>query len=262
MSINNDDIAKIRKALHYNPKTGHFTRIHPKNPRLKHGERAGSFGTIGYRTIGVINTSMMEGRLAYIFMTGKLPKHNIYYADGNRLNVAWSNISYNPAVGVLTQYKLKLVLRLDYDDGKFYWKQYRGGVSFPGAAAGSFDHCNGTQTIHLYGRPQRGHRLAWLYHHGKLPKGQVICIDGDYRNLRPSNLVTAKGTGCHYHCRYRSANVPVNPDTMGGVTQDPITNKYKAVCNFDGYKYLGTYDTRSEAQSAREKYARRNGVRI
>lgn len=82
---------RLREVLHYEPQTGVFIWIAPINNRIKVGNKAGS-GSNGYINISIDGEIYGAHRLAWLYMTGGWPAHQIDHADGNRSNNAFSNL--------------------------------------------------------------------------------------------------------------------------------------------------------------------------
>jgi len=86
----------LRTVLVYDQETGVFTwtaaaRTHcPKNA----GKAAGYIrkGKGGYHVIVVAGRLYMAGRLAWFYMTGEWPRHEIDHRDLNKANTAWHNL--------------------------------------------------------------------------------------------------------------------------------------------------------------------------
>lgn len=78
---------RLRKILHYNPKTGEFTRG---------GKPAGSEGKddkrVNYVRIMVDGTRYQGHNLAWLYMTGKWPDKIIDHRDRDGLNNRWGNL--------------------------------------------------------------------------------------------------------------------------------------------------------------------------
>lgn len=82
---------ELRQLLHYDPQTGVFTRISSKRGD-RVGEIAGTLRPDGYLTISVHNVQHRAQRLAWLYMTGMWPRHQIDHKDGNRSSNKWSNL--------------------------------------------------------------------------------------------------------------------------------------------------------------------------
>jgi len=77
-------LARLRKALDYNPMTGVF-RWKIKRANMEVGERAGNLHPVlGYRTVMVDYKAYYEHRLAWAFVHGKFPRLTIDHVNGKR----------------------------------------------------------------------------------------------------------------------------------------------------------------------------------
>lgn len=80
---------ELKAELHYNPDTGVFTRL------KKSIHNAGS-GTVskhtGYRAVGVKGKQIYAHRLAFLYMTGVWPKHQVDHINGDRDDNRWVNL--------------------------------------------------------------------------------------------------------------------------------------------------------------------------
>lgn len=79
---------KIKKLLHYDYILGNFT--HLTGPRT--GKKAGSPRKNGHVYIYIKGKLYLAQRLAFLYMTGKWPKHQADHEDNNPSNNAWSNL--------------------------------------------------------------------------------------------------------------------------------------------------------------------------
>lgn len=87
----NSEIKDLKKSFYYDPSTGVFTRI--KNvSQCKIGDVAGSLMKIGYLRISFKNKSYLAHRLAWLYMTGKLPKNEIDHINGIKTDNRWCNL--------------------------------------------------------------------------------------------------------------------------------------------------------------------------
>ena len=82
--------SQLKSHLHYNPSTGVFTRLDTNRPsRLN--KPTGNIATHGYVRIGIKDKSFYAHRLAFLYMTGKVPKE-VDHLDHDRTNNKWSNL--------------------------------------------------------------------------------------------------------------------------------------------------------------------------
>jgi hypothetical protein len=83
--------AEIKALLHYDPETGIFTWAIAL-PTRKIGARAGRDSSNGYRSIKIGGRMFLEHRLAWVYMTGVLPPHQIDHINGQRRDNRWANL--------------------------------------------------------------------------------------------------------------------------------------------------------------------------
>lgn len=89
---------RLRELFDYNPETGIFTRRPPA--KRKAGNRlsyfnkpAGSLHNIhGYVSIHIDGEKFRASRLAWLYMTGEWPQHEVDHINGNRANDSWANL--------------------------------------------------------------------------------------------------------------------------------------------------------------------------
>ena len=89
----NDDITqeRLKELLEYNPDTGIFKwKVSRRNTRK--GATAGTVNH-GYIRIQIDGKIYMAHRLAYLYMTGNFPEHQIDHDDRTRNNNKWLNIN-------------------------------------------------------------------------------------------------------------------------------------------------------------------------
>lgn len=82
---------RLRELLHYDPETGVFTWKTKPGRRIRLGAQAGSAAQ-GYLEIGVCGGRYRAHRLAWLYVYGVWPKHDIDHIDGNRANNAIANL--------------------------------------------------------------------------------------------------------------------------------------------------------------------------
>lgn len=85
---------ELKRVLHYNPDTGIFTRKVSLG-KVKAGEVAGSpHKASGYIHISIHKKKHRANRLAWLYMEGYWPEHEIDHIDGVRDNNKWLNLRH------------------------------------------------------------------------------------------------------------------------------------------------------------------------
>jgi hypothetical protein len=86
--------ARLKELLTYDPETGDFFWIaNPRRRALPEGNKAGTTNeSRGCRQIGINQRFYRSHRLAWLYMTGEWPKHEIDHIDGNPSNNCFSNL--------------------------------------------------------------------------------------------------------------------------------------------------------------------------
>jgi hypothetical protein len=82
---------ELKQLLHYSPDTGEFTWLKITSTKIKVGDMAGCLHkSNGYRHIKINNKPYKEHRLAWLYVHGSLPTHDIDHINGvrddNRIN--------------------------------------------------------------------------------------------------------------------------------------------------------------------------------
>lgn len=83
---------RLRELLHYDPGTGAFTWRVFRSGFKPAGSLAGNVGCDGYRRIGVENRIYCEHRLAWLYMTGAWPKHEIDHRNLDKADNRFANL--------------------------------------------------------------------------------------------------------------------------------------------------------------------------
>ena len=82
---------RVREVLRYTKSTGVFTWLVTRSHAVA-GSRAGTITTQGYRQIGLDGGSYRASNLAWLYVTGSWPKHEIDHKDRDQSNDRWKNL--------------------------------------------------------------------------------------------------------------------------------------------------------------------------
>ena len=82
---------ELKKNLSYDPLTGLFTWI-KRRPKIKVGDIAGNVNKDDYVIICVNLKKYSAHRLAFLYMTGSIPKEQIDHINHNRSDNRWDNL--------------------------------------------------------------------------------------------------------------------------------------------------------------------------
>lgn len=146
----------------------------------------------------------------------------------------------------LTVEFLRDMLSHDPDTGLFSWRKNRRKARV-GVARTVCDK-DGYLLVCFNYKRHRVHRLAWFYHHGEWPKGQIDHIDGDKQNNRLHNLRDVS-VAQNQQNRLR----PTRRNTTGfpGVSFEAQRGMFVARISAAGEKkFLGRFDTALNAYAA------------
>lgn len=131
------------------------------------------------------------------------------------------------------------------DTGVFVWKSSRGSVKAGQAAASK--NAIGYVQIQIDGENYLGHRLAWLYVHGRKPKKTIDHINGDRGDNRISNLRDIE----HQSNIQNQRKAPVSNISSGLLGVSKIGSRWRAYIRVDDrQKHIGCFATAAQAHSA------------
>ena len=83
---------RLRELFVYDPLRGSFTRRAYRSPNARAGDIAGTKDKDGYVQIQIDGKIYKAHRLAWLYMTGDWPRHNIDHADLDTSNNVWANL--------------------------------------------------------------------------------------------------------------------------------------------------------------------------
>lgn len=156
------------------------------------------------------------------------------------------------ATDLITQERLQSLLTYDPDTGEFRWRVNRTGGAKAGDKAGSLD-TERYLVMRVDGRYYRGHRLVWLYVHGRWPTRHIDHINGDPSDNRLCNL--REVTPAQNSLNRRKD--PRNTSGRTGVTWCAKSKKWRAdIGRNNKVVHLGRFDTLDAAIAIREQAER------
>lgn len=82
----------LQHVLHYDKLTGEWTWIHPLARSLRVGDRAGTRRADGRLQIHVGGKCYLASRLAWLYVTGKWPEHEIDHKNRIKSDDRWDNL--------------------------------------------------------------------------------------------------------------------------------------------------------------------------
>ena len=91
---------RLKELLHYDPETGVFTRKVRTSARVRIGDASGATDSKGHRQISVGGKRYLAHRLAWLYVNGVWPRHQVDHINGarsdNRItNLREANVSQN-----------------------------------------------------------------------------------------------------------------------------------------------------------------------
>lgn len=214
---------ELKEALTYSPETGEFFWNKTTGARAKKGQLVGSKSP----EMRVNKGSYKKTSLAFLYMTGELPKGYVYRHNKDRSDYRWENLYETKGKdNALNQEAVKKLVTYDPKTGRF-WRIPTGKRA---------DHLI-TRDKYFYvsvkGKIIKAHRLAVMYMTGTLPEPpyEVDHIDRNKGNNAWSNLRVITH---QENCR----NIGLRKNSSSGVTGvNPVAGgKWVAHISINGKK--------------------------
>lgn len=98
--------SRLREVLNYDPRTGMFTWLIDKGSRVKVGDVAGCKNKKGYVKVVIDQKQYTSHRLAFLWMTGEFPPHQVDHKNGVHDDNRWLNL--REATGLENQQNHKI----------------------------------------------------------------------------------------------------------------------------------------------------------
>jgi len=157
---------------------------------------------------------------------------------------------------MLTQKRLKEVLRYNQDTGAFTWNEKISRKVVVGKEAGSLNRNLGYIYISIEGVRYLAHRLAWLYTSGAWPKRQIDHIDHNRENNSIYNLRDVSHQENSMNQKMRISNtsgyIGVMMEKRRGLWRSEICVNGKGI-------FLGYFTNKQDAVDARRSAQLRHG---
>lgn len=263
---------RLRELLDYDPQTGVFTRRVALSNRSKVGERIGSLNEgDGYLYGNVDGDRHAMHRLAWLYVTGEHPKHQINHRDECRTNNRFGNLMDRPkAVHLAARFEayaqttrhglpkddaeaaalLRTLVVYEKETGLLRWiaKPTKYANVKVGDVAGSMKQ-NGYVNTAMFGVTYPTHRLVWLYVTGKWPSLTIDHRDTNRSNNRFWNL---RDVTQQVNAQNQRRAMSTNRSGLLGAHWDESIGKFKPrIRRPDGkYQYLGVFATAELAHLA------------
>jgi len=91
-NIKTISVEDLKENLSYDENTGLFTRLKVLSNRIKFTKRVGVVKESGYIHISINSTRFAAHRLAWLYMTGEMPKEFIDHINGDRADNRFCNL--------------------------------------------------------------------------------------------------------------------------------------------------------------------------
>jgi hypothetical protein len=256
----------IRDYIHYNPDTGECIWKKRLTTRTKIGGRADMSGAGGQRVIRFRNRLYYVARVAWFLYYGEDPAEN--KVERRNDNLCDNRINNLYLVSRLTDLdaniaKVKMLppedtfkgtnldtipipedigewVAYDPDTGIMMWKKSKGHRVRAGGVIGYPSGKEGYLAFQFNRRKYKVQRVAWFLHYGEDPHGWIIDHkDGNILDNRIDNL------------RKTSFQVNTHNAVPAGVHFCNTKQRWIAqICVNHNYTYLGSYETKEEAEAA------------
>lgn len=84
-------VDQVKRLLHYEPDTGVFTWLVQRS-QFPAGKVAGRKDLVGYIQIKINYKNYLSHRLAWFYMTGEWPEHEVDHRNNDRADNRWANL--------------------------------------------------------------------------------------------------------------------------------------------------------------------------
>lgn len=249
---------ELTRLLDYDPETGVFRWKVYRGPRAKAGDVAGCKGEKGWM-IRILGGSYFSRRLAYFFVTKKMPDGSLFVKNGDKYDDRIENIGLKPKeLKELTQELLMSRINYNPSEGTFQWR-----TSYARSVIGENAFCiknDGGNSLSLqtklFGQKYMTLHLVVMYMTGYMPSKDrvVITVDNNVLNLKWDNIKVTNFSSAMVR-RRNFGKSPLKGVYFSGGKKKP----YTAAIRINGKQIrLGTFPTEAEAHAAYMKAARKH----
>jgi len=85
---------RLKELLRYDPETGEMVWLVARSNIIKPGDTAGGLGSDGYWRIRTNNKLYRRARLAFLYMEGYFPEHQVDHWNRVRIDDRWVNLRH------------------------------------------------------------------------------------------------------------------------------------------------------------------------
>lgn len=118
---------ELKRLVSYDPLTGLFTRIVNSGGRCKAGDIAGCISN-GYIRISISYKRILAHKLAWLYMEGYFPEHQIDHKNGIRNDNRWSNLRHVTRICNMQNMKMYDTNKSGFPGVSKHMNKWRSGV--------------------------------------------------------------------------------------------------------------------------------------
>lgn len=122
-------LERLKSVLRYDPETGRWTNLVTR-ARARAGDEAGNRDAIGRHRIMLDGVHYRSSRLAYLYMKGEWPPHQIDHKNGDATDDRWENL--RPATNQQNGWNTKPYNRIGLKGVVKKRRQYQARIFFNG----------------------------------------------------------------------------------------------------------------------------------
>lgn len=244
---------RVLELLHFDPDTGVFRWANTIGSRAKEGDIAGSITSRGDRVIRIDGQSWRAHHLAWLIHTGEWPDGIVVHVNRDNDDNRTENMRISTKEEAHAHTKAEPVDANNvheifiYENGKLLWRASLSGKSRVAGEIAGYMNDDGYIVVEVGGRAVGGHRIVWLMHKGKWPRGEIdhrngVRHDNRIENLREVTRITNSENR-------RNAPITSRSGLLGA--ESLPSGRFRSRIRSKGLLYeLGIFDTAKEAHAA------------